>query len=147
MRPLTLGTIAVILLQVGCGSDELPSRDHIPALRNRLQALEQAVKSRSPAAVDSLLSVDILDIEQGSDSLLLFIYGPDGRFPFEHLGDYTIFYSEKLALIDCFVMDAGRRSDRPMRLYLKQTDGAWLFTRFEPGPAGSDTARDETNEP
>lgn len=131
---------------LGCSSEELPSRDHIPILQSRLGALSLAIKNNSQVGIDSLLSVEILDIDQGSDSLLKFIYGADYGFDFIHLGDYTIFYSNEVAVIDCYIMDERKLSDRPLRFYFRQFDDLWLMTKFEPGSPDSDSAGQTTDD-
>jgi hypothetical protein len=124
-------------LMAACGGDELPPREQIPVLRSRLFALQKGLSERNRGAIDSLLSVDILDIHQDSDSLLRFVYGSDGDFPFSQLGDYTIFFSNKLAVIDCFVMDSTARHDRPLRLIYKLDNDQWLLKEFRAGVADS----------
>lgn len=124
-------------LLIGCGSEELPSREQIPVLRARLFALQQGLSERNRPALDSLLSVDILDIHEDSDSLLRFVYGSDGSYSFRQLGDYTIFFSKDLAVIDCFVMDSTARRDRPLRLIYGLDHDIWLLKEFKPGGADS----------
>ena len=120
-----------------CSSEELPSREQIPILRSRLMALQKGLSERNRSAIDSLLSVDILDVHQDSDSLLRFVYGTDGGSSFSRLGDYTIFFSDELAVIDCFVMDSTTRHDRPLRLIYKLDNDLWLVKEFRAGSADS----------
>jgi hypothetical protein len=124
-------------LLTACGGEELPSREQIPVLRGRLLALQKGLSQRNRSAIDSLLSVDILDLHQDSDSLLSFVYGSDGGSPFSQLGDYTIFFSNELAVIDCFLMDSTARHDRPLRLIYKLDNGLWLLKEFRAGGADS----------
>ena len=124
-------------LLIGCGGEELPSREQIPVLRGKLFALQKGLSERDRSAIDSLLSVDILDIHQDSDSLLRFVYGSDGNYSFKQLGDYTIFFSNELAVIDCFVMDSTARRDRPLRLIYGLDHDLWLLKEFRPGGVDS----------
>ncbi|UCD63522.1 MAG: hypothetical protein JSW34_12370 [Candidatus Zixiibacteriota bacterium] len=127
------GVVAVVLLLLtGCGQ-ETPSRDQIPPLRQRLFDLQQAVYNHDRAAIDSLLSVKIISRDQGSDSLLSFVYGPAGDFPFERFGNYDIVYTTDRARIGCFIMDSTASADRPFTLFLAYEHDMWLFTSFEPG--------------
>ena len=121
------------LIAGGCGEAELPSRDQIPILRQNLYALEQAISARDQAAIDSLLSVEILDAGQDSDSLLRFVYGATDDLPFHRLGDYDIFYSNNIAVINCYIMDSTEQADRPLRLLFKHDDGLWLLKEFRVG--------------
>lgn len=124
-------------LMSACGGEEFPSREQIPVLRSRLSALQKGLSERNRSAIDSLLSVDILDVHEDSDSLLRFVYGSDGGSSFSRLGDYTIFFSNELAVIDCFVMDSAARHDRPLRLIYKLDNDLWLLKEFRAGGADS----------
>lgn len=125
--------LVLLLAVVGCGPDKLPSRDHIPVLKQRLYALEQGLVAGDRAALDSMMSVKILDVGQDSDSLLRFVYGADGRWPFHRLGDYNIFFSNEIAVINCYIMDTTEQRDRPLKLMYELDDQLWLLTRFDVG--------------
>ena len=58
---LVIILVGLALIVGGCDEEKLPSRDQIPILKQKLYALEQAVDTRNRAAIDSLLSVEILD--------------------------------------------------------------------------------------
>jgi hypothetical protein len=130
----------VMLLLAACGEEELPSRDEIPVLRQCVFALEQAIASGDPLILDSLLSVEILDEGQSSDSLLNFVFGSDRDFPFHRLGDCEIFYTNEVAVVDCYVMDSTETADRPLKLHFKKFDEQWLLKKFE---AGDSTPEDD----
>ena len=126
-------------LLVGC-SGKAPTRKHIDQLRTVLQRLETAVQNRNRAAIDSLLSIQILDYHQNSDSLLRFVYGPDDSQAFKRFGLGEISYTESKARIDCFMMDSTAQRDRPCVLTLVYEHGLWLLKHFEAGSAsGQDT--------
>lgn len=133
MRSSRAIIVMAALVLSGCGSQELPSRDQIPILRQRVYALEEGIRTRSRAGIDSLLSTDILDVKESSDSLLKFVYGSDERFPFKRLGDHTIFFSKDIGVVDCFIMDSTENHDRPLRLKYKLDGKLWLLTEFQPG--------------
>lgn len=124
-------------LMSACGGEDLPSREQIPVLRSRLFALQKALSERNRSAIDSLLSVAILDVHEDSDSLLRFVYGSDDGSSFSKLGDYTIFFSNELAVIDCFVMDSAARHDRSLRLIYKLDNDRWLLKEFRAGGTDS----------
>ena len=126
--------VSLALLAAGC-SEETPSRDHIPLLKERVYLLQQAVKEKNRAAIDSLLSPKILSYQQGSDSLFSFVYGSDNRFVFERFGNCEIIYTSDKARIDCFVMDSTGRTDRPIVFTFVHKHDLWLLKRFETGQA------------
>lgn len=123
----------LVLILAGCSGKELPSRDEIPILRQTVHTVELAIAGGNPVALDSLLSVEMLDEGESSDSLLSFIYGPERTFPFYRLGDCQIFYTKDLAVVDCFIMDSTETAGRPIKMYFKKTKDAWLLKKFEPG--------------
>jgi len=123
---------SLALLAAGC-SKETPSRDHIPILKQRVYLLQQAVKEKNHAVIDSLLSPKILSYKQDSDSLLRFVYGLDDRFAFERFGNCEIVYTSDKARIDCFVMDSTDRKDRPIVFTFIHKHDLWLLKRFEAG--------------
>lgn len=118
------------LFLFSCG-EESPSRDHMPVLQKRLYQLQVGVANSDRAAIDSLLSVDILSIGENSDSLLSFIYGSEGEFAFERFGNYQIYYTDEVARIDCYVMDSLGDTSRPVILTFVNQHDLWLLKRFE----------------
>ena len=124
----------------GCGSEKLPSRDQIPIINRQVAKLETAIRSRDRAKIDSLLSVDILDRHQDSDSLMTFIFGADGSFPFYRLGDCEVFYSQKFAVVNCHLLDSAEQGDRLIKLVFKPVDDTlWLLSEFAPGEEAEDS--------
>lgn len=132
----TLTTAIAILIIGGC-TEKSPKRDQIPLLRAQLLNLQTAVKNQNPAAIDSLLSVRTISKKQGADSLLSFVYGPDGNYPFERFGNYSIVYTKDRARIECYIMDSSAQTGRPVTLYLAHEHDMWLFTGFAAGVAES----------
>ncbi len=125
----------------GCGSRS-PKRDNIPVLKNQLFRLQQAVKAKNRAAIDSLLAPQILEKKQSSDSLLRFVYGPTDDFAFTQFGGADIAYTRDRARIDAYIMDSTHADNRPIVLYMAEQSDMWLFTGFGPGQLASDTTAD-----
>jgi len=123
--------LCFLTLLIGCDEQKPPSRDQIPVLRQRLFDLGQAIAARSAPALDSMMSVDILDYGLSSDSLLRFIYGPQFDNPFMSLGDYRILYNDNIAVIECYAMDTSGQAGQPVKLLFKSEDDIWLLTKFE----------------
>jgi hypothetical protein len=130
---LFLFGILVIGLLFACSEQPPPSREHIPILKARLFELQEAIKANNPVAIDSIMSVEALSLGLDSDSLLRFVYGPTGDFPFAQLGNANYFYTHNKARIDCYVMDSTAAMDRPVSLTFILDDELWLLKRFEPG--------------
>ncbi|MDH3892238.1 MAG: hypothetical protein OEV49_14265 [candidate division Zixibacteria bacterium] len=131
--------MAGLVLLIGC-AEEPPARNHIPILKERLFKLQEAVKVQNRAAIDSLLSVQILDVDQDSDSLLKFTYGTDGSFAFRQFATGGIVYTNETARIECYTMDSTQTRDRPLILTYVFEHDQWLLKRFEPGEVEADSS-------
>lgn len=129
---LKLSLLILIGLTTGC-STPVPKRDQIPLLKDRLFRLQVAVESRNRAAIDSLLAPQILDRGQSSDSLLGFVYGPDGNYPFRQFGDANIVYTSDKARIDCRIMDTSGTGGLSITFFMAHQNDLWLITSFERG--------------
>ena len=138
LLPTMTALTMTILLLSGC-DEELPSRDHIPLLKHQVYRLQEAVKTQNRAAIDSLLSPEVFDYGQNSDSLLSFVYGPQGTFAFEHFADCDIAYTSDKARVDCYIMDSTSESDRPVVFTFVYRHDLWLVKRFEVGRPQSDS--------
>lgn len=138
MQYVFIVVASMALLAAGC-SEKTPSRDHIPLLKERVYLLQEAVNERDRAAIDSLMSPKISSHKQGPDSLLRFVYGPDGLFAFERFGDCRFVYTRDKARIDCFVMDSTGGTDRPIEFTFVLKHDLWLLKRFEVGQPAQDS--------
>jgi len=127
-----------LLILLSCAEEAVPPRDHIPLLKARLFRLQEAVKEQNRAAIDSLLSVQILDNEQNSDSLLVFTYGLNSAFDFRQFGLAEFTYTHDKARIDCFLMDSTQSRERPLVLTYVYEHDQWLLKRFEAGQVAAD---------
>ncbi len=121
--------IVCIALIIGC-EESTPDRDHMPVLRDRLFQLQQAVKGGNRAAVDSLLSVRIIENGQSSDSLLNFIYGADRSLSFGRFDNYDIVYTHSKAQIECQAIDSAGTLRRPVKFNYIYEHNLWLLTSF-----------------
>jgi hypothetical protein len=124
-------SLSLILALVCCRGDKLPSRDQIPVLRQTLGNLERAIAARSAVAIDSMASVDMVELGLSSDSLMSLVYGSERDFSFARLGNYEIFYDRERAMIDCEIQDSSNAPGRTIKLYFKLDGKRWLLTRFE----------------
>jgi len=129
-RTITAVLLAAALLG-GCRSEKLPSRDEIPLLRQQFFALEQALKQKSAAGIDSLASTDLRAGGRIPDSLLAFVYGPAGEFGFTRFDDYTIFFNNELAIINCDLIDSSGAQRRPARFDFRKQDDRWLLKSYQ----------------
>ena len=138
MRLLQVGLSLVLLSLVGC-TEKTPDRKQIPVIKERLFALQEAVRGRNPAAVDSLLSVQILDIGQSSDSLLKVAWGEDGTFPFRQFALDGVIYKDDKARVECHIVDTLGRKHAPVVFTFVHEHKLWLLKRFELEPHWQDT--------
>lgn len=119
-----------IFIIINC-NENIPARNQIPVLKNKLLKLQTAVQARNRSAIDSLLSPKILSKNQNSDSLLNLVYQQNGTFPFKQFGGYEIVYTNDKARIDCFIMDTSGVKNRPITFYLINEHNMWLVTSFK----------------
>jgi len=124
-------SMSLVLALACCRGEKLPSRDQIPVLRQTLGNLERALAARSAVAIDSMASVDMVELGLSSDSLMGLVYGPERNFSFVRLGNYEIFYDRERSVIDCEIQDSSKAPGRPIKLYFKLDGKRWLLTRFE----------------
>jgi len=127
----SVSVLVVALLLTGCGGERTPNRNQIPYLKTALFDLQEVVKSRRAASIDSMLTGELKQL--GSDSLLGFVYGSDAAFAFEQFGGNVIAYTDENARIDCFIMDSLQGEDRPISFSLTFDNDHWLFTKIESG--------------
>ncbi len=141
IKPLrsAITTVFFVGIIVSCGKDKTPSRDHIPLIKAQFTRLQEGVRNKSTASIDSILSVNILKNHQNSDSLLKFVYGSDGERAFESFGQPVIIYTEEVAKVEADVMDSAHLSNRPLIFTFIFDDGQWLLTKFEADSSNSDT--------
>ena len=133
--PIFLMAVSII----SCGKEKTPSRDHIPLIKERLSRLQEGVKNKSAAAIDSVLSVNILKNQQSSDSLLKFVYGAEGLFSFESFGQPVIIYTDEVAKVEAYIMDSTHQTERPVIFTFIFDDDQWLLNKFEPDTSKRDS--------
>lgn len=133
---VSTAVVGAVLFAIGCGPEKTPSRNQFPLIKETVFTLQEAVKERRLAAIDSLLSPKILDKGQSSDSLVRYCFGPDADFDFRQFGRCEIRYTDDYAEADCFVMDSTVATDRPIRLSFvhERFDSVdvWLLYEFAP---------------
>ncbi len=129
---LLMVMIVALISFTGC-DEETPDRDRIPQLKDALYKLQVAVKSTEISAIDSLLSSDIDDYEQSSDSLLSFVSRDATGFEFVQFGKAEMFYTKTLARIDCFIIGSIPEEEIAVTLTFKLDDERWLLKHFELG--------------
>ena len=126
-------TIILIFSLLACDA-EPPPQEHFPLIKEKLLALQDAVRDKDMAALDSLISVEMIKIKLDKDSLINFIYGADNSYAFERFGNYEIRYTSDKARVDCYLMDSTGTMDRPATLtFILEDDDRWLLKRFEAG--------------
>ena len=135
----TMPILLLVAAIMSCGKENTPSRDHIPLIKAQLARLQDSVKNKSAASIDSVLSINILKNKQSSDSLLNFVYGAGGQFGFETFGQPVIIYTDKVAKIEAYISDSTNQTDRPVIFSFIFDDGQWLLHKFEPDTSKRDS--------
>jgi hypothetical protein len=134
-----LPCIAVLIGVAGC-KEKSPPRNQIPVLKETLYRLQVAVKEHNRAALDSLLSVKMLEYNQNGDSLIGIAHGRDRTFPFETFGGAVFLYTGDNAQIECFVMDSTSKRDQPIRIHMIREGKGWLMSHYSfPDSVGKDS--------
>jgi len=124
-----IGIIVLSLgLVVGCGED-VPSRDEIPAIKDMLGKLERAVKSKSPAVIDSLIVAEAYDMGYHSTRIMEDVYRDDTTF--FAFGRKNFFYTEKKAVVECMIMADSTDQGRPVEMTLVKKHKKWYLKRFD----------------
>ena len=128
---LCAAILLVALIGPACDKPEPPTREHFPVIRQQLSSLQEAVRLRDKAAIDSILTPGLRDSDDGAEALLAFVYGEKGSFEFDVFGDYEIVYTNKRARADCYIMDGSASHDRPVTFTFELKNDQWLLKRFE----------------
>lgn len=115
----------------GCGED-IPDRDLIPVIKDRIFVVQEAVRSQDLAALDSLITDQAEQRRCGGDSLIRYVHSGHG---FSRFGNCEIFYTRSRARADCFVIDTVGTESLRLTLTFARSGERWLLDRFEPAPA------------
>lgn len=121
----------------GCFEEKTPSRDQIPIIKEKIARLQKGIQEHNLAAIDSLLSVDILKKHLSSDSLLKFVYGPSAEKSFESFGTPEIVYTDEFARVESYLNDSTSDSTRPVTFMFTYANDQWLLIDFKTGHSGS----------
>ena len=133
MRRTLFVTLAAALMLGAAGCKQKnPPRDQIPVLRERLAKVQETIKLRDVAQVDSLLSDQLRGDAHRIDSLYRFVYGADGSFPFYRFTNYEIVYNHDKARIDCELADSVGEKTLPVTLTFIYERSQWRLKRWEP---------------
>lgn len=112
----------------GCGED-IPDRNLIPVIKERLFVLQEAVQRQDLGALDSLITDQAEQRNCGGDSLIRFVTGSHG---FIRFGNCEIMYTQSRARADCFLVDAAGQDGRQITMTFARSGDRWLLDRFEP---------------
>lgn len=112
--------------------EKAPSRDYIPVIKERIYAVQEAIKSRGRNAIDSLLTADYA-AAGGADSLVQFANGSDPTFAFGRFAHTEIYYTNDKARVDCVIMGQDKRSLRSATLTFEHQKERWLLKQIAAG--------------
>ena len=141
MKRIATICLPVVLALLSC-QEKTPNRDYIPILKERVYLVQQAVKNRDAAALDSLLTDDMKGEGCNADSLVRFVAGSDGRFRFDRFANCEIYYNDDKARADCDVVDSAGNQNGRITLTLVRQKDRWLLKRYDPASAAeADSAK------
>ncbi len=130
-KPLLIVVVFALVACLGCEEERAPSRNQIPAIRKVVFKLQEGAKAENRAAIDSLLSVKILDFGQSSDSLLAVAYGSDGMFSFAQFDLVGSSFTHDKARVNCVIVDSEGNRGTPIEFTFVYEHKRWLLKRFE----------------
>lgn len=130
---------ALFGLAVSCGEKKLPARTEIPLIKAAVSKVEAAVRDRNQAALDSLMSVRMLDKQLTSDSLISFVWGHIPIQRFARFSDCDIRFTNTNAQCDCSITDDLGAANGGIHLIFSYEEKRWLL--FEFSSYSADTAR------
>ena len=123
--------ISMLAVAWGC-REKTPSRDYIPVIKERIFAVQEAIKARGKNAIDSLLTEDYA-AGGGADSLVQFVNGADPTFAFERFAHTEIYYTNDRARVDCVIMGQDNRWLRSATLTFERKKERWLLKQITVG--------------
>ena len=121
----------VLIASVLSTCDRKPklSRDEIPSIKTSIYALEQVLKARNTAYLDSILSSEARQIGTTPETVLDFIYG-NGPEEFTGFTGKQIMFRGDAARVDCNINGLDSTL-RPVTITLRREEGVWLVKRIE----------------
>jgi hypothetical protein len=123
----------------GC-EDELPSRDLIPVIKNRIYLVQEAIKVKIKYGIDTLLTSDYAE-ENGADSLVQFAYGTDPTFEFDRFASTEIYFTNDKARVDCIITGKDNRVLKSATLTFERKKTRWLLKKIGPGLKSVDSIK------
>jgi len=115
----------------GC-QEETPSRDEIPHIKDLIGSFETALKDRNTAAIDSLLSAQILEENLNSSIIIEKIYERTEEDSLYSLGSREFFYIKDRAVVNANVISSSTDSTGPpVEITLMKSGDQWLIKNIE----------------
>jgi len=120
--------IPVLILMLGCAEEE-PPRDEIAVIKDFLGKFENAVKSKTPARIDSLIIADAFDLGYHSTRIMEDVFQDDTAF--FAFGRKSFTYTNDKASVECMIMADSTDSGRPVEITLVKKSKKWYLKRFD----------------
>jgi hypothetical protein len=128
----------LMVLAIGC-KEKTPNRDFIPVLKKKVFLLQEAIKTRSRVALDTLLTNEYAS-NSGADSVVQFAYGDEPGFEFDRFGRTEIFYTDSRARVDGQIVGVDGTVLKDMVLTYEHIGERWLLKRIgDAEPTGVDS--------
>lgn len=122
--------ICQFMLISSCSEKKLPARAEIPLIKVAISRIEGAVRDRNQAALDSLMSIQMLERNLTSDSLISFVWGQIPIQRFARFSDCDIRFTNANAQCNCLITDDIGASNGGIQLQFSYEDKRWLLFQF-----------------
>lgn len=107
-----------------------PPRDEIPLIKKLLGRIDQAVREKNAALLDSLIIADAYKLGYNSTKILDDVY-PTDTSQFLKFGGREFFYTKDEGVVNCYIVPDTADTGRPVEMTLVKANDQWYLKRFD----------------
>ncbi|UCD95418.1 MAG: hypothetical protein JSU69_05045 [Candidatus Zixiibacteriota bacterium] len=125
-----LSAVVLAVLAVTC-SEKNPPRDEIPRVKDTMARLEEAIKSKNPNGIDSLMSSGARRLGYSPEQIMTDVCADTVSGSFYTFGKREFFYTKDKAMVRFRIMIDSSDTGRPAEITLVKDRNQWLVKRFD----------------